>query len=422
MTSPAAPLTEADAEATDGVLLHFAESHLFASPQPDRIGVAVSGGSDSTALLHLFHRAHPGKVHAVTVDHGLRAESATEAAGVASLCGSLCIPHTTLRWQGPTPNGNLMDQARRARLSLMADWAHTCGVSHIVLGHTADDQAETFLMNLARAAGLDGLTGMRDRWSEHGIHWSRPFLHMGREDLRGYLRRQGLGWIDDPCNENDRFSRVRARKVLRVLAPLGITVERLSETASHLASARQALTYAVVELAETAVFERAGGLTIAHKIYRRLMPDMQRRLLLAMIGWMGGATYPPRSAALLRLELALDQGKDATLGGVRFRQKDDHILVTRETRAVQGAVPMGQLWDHRWQLTGPPLKGAEIAALGLHGLQDCPDWRDHAPREVLLTSPALWHDGRLIAAPLAGKTGEYRVELAASLTEFILSH
>lgn len=422
MTPSSAPLSRADAEATDAVLLHFAEHHLFASPQPDRIGVAVSGGSDSTALLHLFHRAHPGKVHAVTVDHGLRAESATEAAGVAALCVSLGIPHTTLRWQGPTPSGNLMDQARRARLSLMADWAKGCGVSHIVLGHTADDQAETVLMNLARAAGLDGLTGMRDHWSEHGVHWSRPFLHMGREDLRGYLRRQGLAWIDDPSNENDRFSRVKARKALRALSPLGITVERLRETALHLTSARQALNHAVVELAETAVIERAGGLTIARQTFRHLMPDMQRRLLLAMIGWMGGAAYPPRSAALFRLEGALDQGKPATLGGVRFRPRADHILVTREARAVQGAVPMGQRWDHRWQLTGPALEGAEIAALGTHGLQDCPDWRDHAPREVLLTSPALWHDGRLIAAPLAGKTGEYRVELAASLTEFILSH
>jgi tRNA(Ile)-lysidine synthase len=266
------------------------------------------------------------------------------------------------------------------------------------------------------------LKGMRPRWAEHGVHWSRPFLHMGREDLRGYLRRQGVGWIDDPSNENDRFSRVKMRKALRVLAPLGITVERLSETAQHLASARQALNYAVVELAEAAVTEQAGGLTITRKTYRRLMPDMQRRLLLAMIGWMGGAGYPPRSAALFRLELALVQGRDATLGGVRFRVRGDLILVTREARAVLGAVPMGQLWDHRWRVTGPLLEGAEIAALGAHGLQDCPDFRAHAPREVLLTSPALWQNGRLIAAPLAGKAGEYRVELQASLTQFILSH
>lgn len=422
MTPPAAPPSKADAEATDAVLLRFAECHFVAPSQPDHIGVAVSGGSDSTALLHLFHRAHPGKVLAVTVDHGLRPESAAEAAGVSAFCAALGIPHTIVRWQGPQPTGNLMDQARRARLSLMAAWAKSCDVSHMVLGHTADDQAETVLMNLARAAGLDGLTGMRDSWTEHGIKWSRPFLHICREDLRGYLRRQGLAWIDDPSNDNDRFSRVKARKALRALAPLGITVEKLSETASHLADARQALNYAIFELAEAVVTERAGGLTIARKSYRRLMPDMQRRLLLAMIGWMGGSSYPPRSAALFRLEMALGQSKAATLGGVRFRHQGDHILVTREARAVQGSVPMGQLWDHRWQLVGPVLEGAEIAALGVDGLQECPDWRSLAPRDVLLTSPALRQNGRLVAAPLAGKTGEYRAKLAPDLTQFILSH
>lgn len=422
MTPTAAPLLKADAEATDAVLLHFAQSHFFAPPPPERIGVAVSGGSDSTALLHLFHRAHPGKVLAVTIDHGLRAESAAEAAGVAALCAALGIAHTTLRWQGPLPAGNLMDQARRARLELLAEWARDREIAHIVLGHTADDQAETFLMNLARAAGLDGLSGMRDRWTENGIHWSRPFLHIGREDLRGYLRRQGLGWIDDPSNDNDRFARVRARKVLRALAPLGITVEGLGQTVQNLSSARQALNYAFMDLVAGMVTEKAGALSFPRSSYRHLMPDMQRRLLMAVIGWMGGAPYPPRSAAIFRLELSLLQDKDATLGGVRFRHGNDQILVTREPRAVQGAVTLGQVWDHRWQVSGPPLENAEIAALGANGLQECPDWRAYAPREALLTSPALWQNGRLIAAPLAGKAGEYRAELAPSLIQFILSH
>lgn len=422
MTPEEAPLSEADAKATDAVLLHFAQSHFFLPPLPTYIGVAVSGGSDSMALLHLFHRARPGKVLAVTVDHGLRPESAAEAAGVAAYCAAQDIPHTILLWQGPQPTGNLMDQARRARLALMADWALARGVSHIVLGHTADDQAETFLMNLARVAGLDGLSGMRDQWTEHGIHWSRPFLHIGREDLRGYLRRQGLAWVDDPSNDNDRFSRVRARKVLRALAPLGITVDGLAQTAFHLSDARRALNIALREIAETIVTEKAGALSVSRRSYHRLMPEMQRRLLRTMICWMSGAEHPPRATSLFRLEQALSQDKDATLGGVLFRARDDQILVSREPRAVQGAVAMAQCWDHRWQISGPPLLGAEIAALGVKGLQDCPDWRVHGVREALITTPALWRDGRLIAAPLAGKAGEYRAKLAPGLTQFILSH
>ena len=93
------------------------------------------------------------QVRAVTVDHGLRPEAAAEAAWVGRLCAGLGVPHDTLQWQGWDGAGNLQDQARRARLSLIADWAKVAGLGAVALGHTQDDQAETVLMRLARRAG-----------------------------------------------------------------------------------------------------------------------------------------------------------------------------------------------------------------------------------------------------------------------------
>src|SRR5690606_38404014 len=158
---------------------------------PERIGVAVSGGSDSMAALHLL-TAFGLKVEAATVDHGLRPEAATEAETVARACAALSVPHETLRWtDGPAATGNLMEQARLARYRLLAGWALRRGLTQVAIAHTADDQAETFLMRLAREAGLDGLAGMRSTWEQDGVTFIRPLLVIGRADLRGYLSRHG---------------------------------------------------------------------------------------------------------------------------------------------------------------------------------------------------------------------------------------
>ncbi|MCF8511340.1 MAG: tRNA lysidine(34) synthetase TilS [Rhodobacteraceae bacterium] len=409
------------AEAVTAALRHLAKT-FFAADPPARFGVAVSGGGDSMALLQLFHHAFPGRVCAATVDHGLRAHSAAEAAGVAAFCAAQGISHSTLRWQGPSPVGNLMDQARHARTALLADWAKGLGMSNVLLGHTADDQAETFLMNLGRAAGLDGLSGMRGRWTAQGICWARPLLGVSRADLRHYLGGQGVAWVDDPSNENDRFTRVRARKALTALAPLGITVETLNTSILNLARARQALSVEVADLADRLVVLAAGAAQLSRSQWLQLAPEMRRRLLLAIIGWMGGAAHAPREAQTLRLDLALHEGRDATLAGLRFRSRGDRVDITREPRAVMGAVPLGAVWDHRWRVLGPADPDAEIRALGEGGLRLCPDWRGHGPREALVVTPAVWSGDRLIAAPLAGVFGQYQAELSQGLPDFIITH
>jgi tRNA(Ile)-lysidine synthase len=406
---------------SDDALRHLALTHDFGDA-PARIGVAVSGGSDSTALLHLFARAYPDRIFAVTVDHGLRPESAAEAAGVAALCETLGVPHITLRWQGPKPTGNLMDQARIARRDLIAGWANANGLTHILLGHTADDQAESFLMNLGRAAGLDGLSGMRPDWHDLGLRWQRPCLGVPRADLRAYLGRQGLGWIDDPSNDNDRFARVRARKALRGLAPLGITVPRLAESIRHLAASQDALREVAAQTVERITTVEAGAVRLPQAELDVLSPDIRRRVLRGIAGWMTGAAYPPRETQMARLDAALRDGRPATLAGLRFGVTAGLITATREPRALQGPVAFGQVWDHRWWITGPDDGGLEVRALGGEGLALCPDWRSFGPRAALVASPAVWSGDDLVAAPLAGKCGPYRAELTQGLAQFILSH
>lgn len=396
----------------------------FLGCAPDHVAIAVSGGGDSMALLHmaLRARAHQGwTVSAVTVDHGLRAESAAEAASVADFCATQGISHDTLRWQGPTGAGNLMDLARRARFSLMADWAKARGIGHVLLGHTADDDAESFVMNLARSAGIDGLSGMRRDWAEQGIHWHRPLLDISRADLRAYLVRNAVHWIDDPSNDNPRFTRVKARRALAALAPLGITVATLSETISNLADARQVVIERTAEAA-AGMQDPTGTLRLSPETLAALPPEIARRLLAQVILWMGGAGYPPRGAQLVALQMRLVNGEDSQLGGVLFQHRKGMLHITREPRATMAPVPLGALWDHRWQIIGPADPACQIAALGPEGLRLCPDWRAHGPRAALIVSPAVWRQGRLISAPLAGFGTGYSAMLSQGFIDFILSH
>lgn len=382
-------------------------------PAGETIGIALSGGGDSTALLHLALRAG-FTVEVVTVDHGLRAESAAEAAKVAVDCAALGVRHDLRVWQHGTVRGNLMDAARRARMGLIGDWARARGIGVVALGHTQDDQAETVLMGLARAGGLAGLSGMRASWEDDGVRFCRPLLAAGREELRDWLRERGIAWIDDPTNDNERFTRTRARRALAALAPLGITATRLTEVAGHLAEAQAAVAAQVAGAAARLVREEAGALWIDAGLWDQPV-EVRRQLVRAAMIWLAGSEGVPRAADLSRLLTAIRDGHDATLAGCRHRKG----WLMREPRAVGGPVRIGQVWDKRWRVTGP---AGEVRALGAAGLRACPEWRATGlPRQVLEATPGVWQGERLIAAPCANFGGAVAV-IEPSFNGFLLSH
>lgn len=409
-----AALLRGDVPPEDGLLLWAADAAVetvrtrMTAP---RLAVAVSGGSDSLATLVLLSALHP--VEAVTVDHGLRPESADEAAFVARFCAARGIAHSTLRWDGSGAQGNLMDAARRARFRLIGAWAQARGVGAVALGHTGDDQAETFLMRLAREAGLEGLSGMRESFESGGVLWFRPFLSQTRAELRDHLQRQGIGWIEDPSNANERFDRVKARKALAALAPLGITAGTLSTVVGHLAMAEQSVLWSLEHLVKAHVRFDAGDVVIdAHGFRDAFDPETGRRLLNAALLWVSGAEYPPRAAKVIDVLTSWRTRRDRTLHGCRLLVTDDALRITRELRAVAGLrLPFGQVWDG-WRIEGPEQPGLTLAALGPEGLRQLGEGRSRAvPRASLLASPALWQGETLIAAPVAGWKNGYEARL-----------
>ncbi len=355
------------------------------------------------AALHLMAQVDTPLL-AVTVDHALRAEAAQEAAFVAATCADLGLSHHILRWDHGAILGNVQDQARQARYRLITDWAQAQGVSHVVLGHTADDQAETFLMGLARGAGLDGLIGMRPKWRSGEVTFLRPFLGQSRADLRGFLAMRGLRWVEDPSNDNDLYTRVKARKALISLEPLGVSVAQLNTAIGNLALAHQALDRITRDAMARIVEQKAGALSLTRAGWLGEDAEVQRRMLIAGLRWVASADYAPRAAAVQRALQAISAGRGATLWGCRIKHTCDRIWLLREPRAVADLrVATTQIWDGRWQVTGPHAPDLHIRALGSEGLRQCKNWRETGlGRDMLLVSPAIWRENALISAPLAG--------------------
>lgn len=406
-----------------------AEAALFAAlsaafPPGATVAVAVSGGGDSMALLALLAELPGRRLQAVTVNHGLRPEAEAEAALVARFCAGRGIGHTVLRWDhGGAPKGNLMQAARLARLSLIGDWARGQGIAQIALAHTAQDQAETVLMGLSRAAGLDGLSGMRPRWQENGVTWQRPLLAFSREDLRHVLTVRGIAWAEDPTNANSHFLRARARNALQPLAGLGISAATLAQSAAALAQSRAALDRMADAAASQLITERAGALRFDPAPLAQTDPEILRRLVLRAILWLTLARHAPRALSVQRLVVALQLGQAATLAGVRLVPARSGLWLCREARMLGPAVGPGALWDGRWRVQGPFADGDQVAAPGPKALAAVADWRAAGlPRAVLLATPAIWRQGRLIALPVVQNSPDWRAEVVLSYNAFNIAH
>lgn len=290
---------------------------LDALVTPDAtIGVAVSGGPDSLALLLLAAEARPLKVEAATVDHALRPESRAEAEAVGQVCERIGVPHAilTATWQDK-PETAIQERARVMRYRLLGSWARDRGLATLLTAHHLDDQAETFVMRLSRGAGVKGLAGMRrvTRAPGASVALLRPLLGWRHSELEAVCAAAGVAPIDDPSNADEQFERVRIRNALEQADWLSATA--VAQSAAHLAEADGALHWATDLEWQRAVRRTAAGILYTptdapREIRRRII----RRAILALATEGGGAE--PRGRELDQVLAALRTGRRATLRGV----------------------------------------------------------------------------------------------------------
>lgn len=325
---------------------------------PARLLIAVSGGSDSLGLLTLLADELGGpaaggvEIFAATIDHGLRPESAAEAADVATICSTRGIPHRTLCWEGEKPATGVAAAAREARYALLMQIADDIGASAILTGHTFDDQRETVVMRSARNDDPDslGLSGMAEAVLLQRRRWLlRPFLSTRRQDIRLSLARKNISWIDDPSNIDPHYERVRTRLALAAEA---VSIEQEIRQAGE---RRQRLSDAAADLLRRHATLRAGVLAQIEPEGLRADHEVLRHALAALSSTLGGREHGLRRDSMNRVMAFLADGLPGriTAGRVIFDLRREGLYLQRENRglpSMEVAPGATLVWDGRYRI------------------------------------------------------------------------
>lgn len=383
-----------------------------------RLAIACSGGADSMALTLLadrWARGQGGAVTALIVDHGLRPDSAREAAQAANWLKSRGIAHRILKREGAAPASDVEAFARAARYWLFESWCRENFVLHLLTAHHRDDQAETFLLRLARGSGLDGLAGMAPESARRNFRLLRPLLAVPRARLKATLEEFSQEFVEDPMNRDPAYARARIRAARDTLAAEGLTPERLAATAARLARARAALETLVSDcLARAVALDPRGFAWLDGAALRAAPEEAGLRALAALIACIGGGEFPPRLERLERLYRELPDGLAGgrTLGGCSLvpdkRDGGSLVLVCREAAAMappEDAPPgAGVFWDGRFLLTMPrdAPDGMRLGGIGAEGAAALSSlgFDSGLPAVVRAGLPALFDRQGLAAAPL----------------------
>jgi len=392
------------------------------------IAVAVSGGPDSLALLLLvdcWARARGGSALALTVDHGLRPDSASEASQVGAWASARDIAHAMLPWVGEKPRTGVQAAARQARYRLLADACAARGILHLAVAHHADDQAETVLFRRERGSGPAGLAGMTASRSLGAVRMIRPLLGWPKSALIETCRSFGQDFVEDPSNRSDRFARTGLRRRLAgdpelrsaMLRAAGVAASRRAEDDERLSDA----------LARIAEIRPDGVVLLDRDGFVSIPAATRHAVLAAVLRTVGGNEYAPDTDAIARLDEALGVSNfpGFSLAGCVVRLSRGRILICREPKRIAASKPLienaWQHWDGRFSILMERLPGTTasltIGVLGSQGYAALRRGCDTVlPAVVGSGLPALRSDGGVVAVPSVGwaESGFPEVELRYS--------
>ena len=293
-----------------------------------KLAVAVSGGIDSVALLHWLVEIGADVV-CLHVNHGLRANADIETEYVREICKKLNVQCAVFYWTDEKPTSGLEAAARTARYKMMTDFCHDNGIEYLLTAHQADDQIETFLMNLGRGSGVFGLAAMQAVSERDGIKIVRPLLNVSRNELQQYCDARGIKYFTDEMNNDARYTRVKIRQNRHLLHDkLGISDERILLAIENLNRARDTIATDIDKLVADVMGD--GFAMFRDSFLFDLMPDIRLKFIGTLIQKIGGDDYQPRLNSLRSAVDNLQNNCKFTLGHCTLRRLGDRILIVRE--------------------------------------------------------------------------------------------
>ena len=326
----------------DSKILNFYKkfkSIIFKDIKDKSFALAVSGGSDSLCLAYfskIYSSEFGNKIHVLIVDHNLRKESYKEALKVKKILKKRRIRSVILRWKGKIPKSNIQKNARDLRYLLISNYCLKKNIKYLITAHHGDDQIENFFIRLIRGSGLTGLSSMTvDAKYSNQLKIIRPFLNLKKLDLKYVTLNFFKTYIKDPSNKNEKFLRVRVRKYRKNMEKEGLDTKKIIKTVNNLVSANHALTfYKNKALYKHASFVSKNKCLINRQIFSEEASEIIFKSFSDILSLVSGKYYPPRSKKVLNLINRVKKNKftKSTLGGCIVQEKDNFILISKESR------------------------------------------------------------------------------------------
>ena len=303
----------------------------------ENFAVAVSGGSDSLALAFFSKIYSIQKQISVTfliVDHKLRPESTKEAKNVRRILKDHMILSEILTWKGNKPKKNIQSKARNKRYELIFQKCKKLKINNILLGHHQEDLIENFFIRMLRGSGLKGLISLdKETQIIKGKKILRPLLDLKKNDLVFVAKNVFNFYVKDPTNEDDKYLRVRIRKLLKELKKDGLNEKKIFQTLLNLKYSNEVVKFYVSENLRKNTFflEKDNKLVINKKFFQQPY-EVIFRSLSESLRLIGGKYYSVRGKKLDRI--ILDNQKShyfkLTLGGCIIEKVNQTVKISKE--------------------------------------------------------------------------------------------
>lgn len=365
---------------------------IFEHDLQPRLALAVSGGIDSMALLTLAHywsKQNAAKLIVISVDHGLRVDSAQDCKFVYDFCLQLGLECYILKWsEGSSFNSGLQAKARQARYDLMCNLCKELDIIYLCTGHHKDDCAENFFLRLSKGQGPLSLF-MREVWFFNNLMIVRPLLQVSKEECKAYLVSKGIPWKEDPSNAAFTFTRNRLRHALSSCDPIHpgkftgglFDFNKVFETQRRIANLSSIFQEKLFDAYSRGVlFFKLGFARIDIGILKKLNSELANMLLSSILTTIRGNAKVPRYDGVSRILSSLPSLSAATLHGCKLVRVKDKLLIFRifgrDTPKEQN-VFNGSRWDDRFlvrcsaicsQYRISTIKTQELKSLNRNGL------------------------------------------------------
>jgi tRNA(Ile)-lysidine synthase len=396
----------------------------------EKFAIAVSGGSDSLALsilAKLYSLEQCSDFATLIIDHRLRKESAHEAKQTYKNLKKNNIKAEILTYRGSKFTSNIQKKARDLRYDLFQKYCKKNKIRFLILAHHQDDLIENFYIRLIRGSGIKGLTSLQNVSElNKDFYILRPLLHFKKEELLNLTKKIYSTWIEDPSNLNEKFLRVRIRKMQSKLQKEGFDPKRVLKTIENLNTAKNSLDFYISKSEKKyLIFYKEGYATLKSTIFKNEAPEVIFRVIIKAIHFVSGEYYPPRSDSLKILikNFLSKKFKSSTLGGCLIEKNSNTISFFREDRNLTSEtldkIKQTKNWDDRF-LVYKNFDNKQkfiVKKLGNSGIDYLRKNKfisslDKIPVQAKKTLPSFWnHKGELMFVPFINfKNRKYNIK------------